>query len=584
MFLLAATRSPLLRRVGTLETQAAEVGDWHITTATDGTWSHTWLDGARRRVREAVAFDEGGGQLAFADAMYDPAASAIEVDHHFISGKALYYHRNADGEFFVSTHIALLRDAGVSLEEDRDRLPEFFIYRFITAPLTLFRGVRRLPRGSRLRVELTGQGCDLHESAPYVPHVDSQAPTERDGAARGSRDRVLAAVDQLRPVADRVSVLLSGGVDSSLLFRSAQRELGVSDSFAAGFPFETPKENEERQYSQSAAAAFGARHHYFEPTTEEYLRGVVTAIAATEEPLHHLQTVLLHLLFASDELGGQRVVICGDGADNLFGLSLHRWIQRWNRQPLLFGLASSAPVQPLLTAALRAMNRGGTFRDVLASRVSPNDIGHPMHVTWQADMSGSLSWVERHLHSTMHDVIANPVESLRPYGPHNTADMLALRSMTGDTLATQGLWSKVGEAAGHILHYPFNDAALTDYAFSLPWSLKSDPPKLVLRDAARLLDVPDFVLSRPKRGFGVRPERWALPGGVFEPLLSLAAAVYDERELRDLQTPEPLTAFTLWNAINHAIWRRLWIDGEPTDRLLGELDEAIGRRRLLAAS
>jgi asparagine synthetase B (glutamine-hydrolysing) len=155
--------------------------------------------------------------------------------------------------------------------------------------------------------------------------------------------------------------------------------------------------------------------------------------------------------------------------------------------------------------------------------------------------------------------------------------------MTGDTLATQGIWSKVGEAAGHILHYPFNDEPLTDYAFSLPWSLKSDPPKLVLRDAARLLDVPDFVLDRPKRGFGIRPERWAPPGGVFEPLLALATGVYEERDLRELQTAEPLRAFTLWNALNHAIWRRLWIDGEPVERLLGELDEAMERTTALAS-
>ena len=584
MFLLAATRSPLPHTVGTLDTHAVEQDDWHITTATDGTWSHAWPDGALRHVREAVACNEGGGQLAFIHASYDPARSAIEIDHHFISGKALYYHRSAIGEFFVSTHISLLRDAGVVLEEDSDRLPEFFIYRFITPPLTLFRGVRRLPRGSSLGVEITGAGCEVHESAPYIPRVDSPASADRDLAARESRDRVLAAVDQLRPVADRVSVLLSGGVDSSLLFRSAQRELGVSDSFASGFPFETPKENEERLYSQSAAHAFGARHHYFEPTTAEYLRGVVTAIAAAEEPLHHLQTVLLHLLFASDELGEERVVICGDGADNLFGLSLHRWIQRWNRQPLLFGLAARTPVQPVLAAALRAVNRGGTFREVLGSRVGPGDIAHPLHVTWQADMSGSIAWVEEHLGATMRDVIANPVDSLRPYGPRSTADVLALRSMTGDTLATQGVWSKVGEAAGHILHYPFNDAALTDYAFSLPWSLKSDPPKLVLRDAARLVDVPDFVLNRPKRGFGVRPERWALPGGVFEPLLALATDVYEEHDLRELQTAEPLSAFTLWNAINHAIWRRLWIDRDPVEQLLDELDEVMERRPLRAVS
>ncbi len=583
MFLLAVTRRPLPALAG-LATHASEANGWHVTAATDGLWSNHGLEGDRLRVREAVATDEGAEDLAFVDATFDLAQGSVEIEHHFISGKALYHHLNADGEFFASTHVRLLRDAGVTFEEDRARLPEFFIYRFVTPPLTLFRGIRRLSRGSSLSVRLTPQGCEVRESDPYVPRVNAPATDDRDRAARESRDRVLQAVGHLKPAADRVSVLLSGGVDSSLLFRSAQRELGVLDSFASGFPFEEPEQNEELRYSESAARAFGSQHHYFEPDTAAYLRGVVTAIAAAEEPLHHLQTVLLHLLFASDTLGKRRVVICGDGADNLFGLSLHRWIHRWNSRPLLFGVASHPAIRPLVDAALRAAGRGGTLRTVLASKVSPRELAHPQHVTWQADMSGSIAWVEQHLGASMRDVIANPVAVLRAYGTRSTSDVIALRSMTGDTLATQGIWSKVGEAGGHILHYPFNDAALTDYAFSLPWSLKSDPPKLVLRDAARLLDVPSFILERPKRGFGIQPERWALPGGVFEPLIGLATPVYEKRELRALQSGEPELAFTLWSAINHALWWRLWVNGEPVETLLGELDEALLRTPVPAVS
>ena len=41
----------------------------------------------------------------------------------------------------------------------------------------------------------------------------------------------------------------------------------------------------------------GAEHSYIEFTVEDYLRGFIEAIHVAEEPLHHLQSVLLYLLF-----------------------------------------------------------------------------------------------------------------------------------------------------------------------------------------------------------------------------------------------------------------------------------------------
>ena len=56
---------------------------------------------------------------------------------------------------------------------------------------------------------------------------------------------------------------------------------------------------------------------------------------------------------------------------------------------------------------------------------------------------------------------------------------------------------------------PFLDPALVEYVYRLPfdWKLRDGQTKLVLREAIADI-VPDWVLSRPKQGFGAPVVDW----------------------------------------------------------------------------
>jgi hypothetical protein len=88
--------------------------------------------------------------------------------------------------------------------------------------------------------------------------------------------------------------------------------------------------------------------------------------------------------------------------------------------------------------------------------------------------------------------------------------------------------------------------------------------------------VPEFVLSRPKRGFGIKAARWAGRGGALEPLLAAAMPVVGAPLLRRFQSADERQAMTLWSLINYAIWKRLLIAGEPAGTLRREVAEANG--------
>jgi hypothetical protein len=71
--------------------------------------------------------------------------------------------------------------------------------------------------------------------------------------------------------------------------------------------------------------------------------------------------------------------------------------------------------------------------------------------------------------------------------------------------------------------------------------------------------------------FGIHPDRWVKKGGVFEPLIPLASKVFDEKEIRKMQSTESKKAMTYWNMLNYAVWKRLCINDEPLEVLLEEL-------------
>ncbi len=101
--------------------------------------------------------------------------------------------------------------------------------------------------------------------------------------------------------------------------------------------------------------------------------------------------------------------------------------------------------------------------------------------------------------------------------------------------------------------------------------MKLTKPKGILRDVARQLEVPEFIIARPKSGFGIKRRSWAERGNIFEPLIPLASKVFDEEQIRSMQDSDREKAMTFWNILNYSIWKRLCINNESIEVLLEEL-------------
>jgi hypothetical protein len=137
----------------------------------------------------------------------------------------------------------------------------------------------------------------------------------------------------------------------------------------------------------------------------------------------------------------------------------------------------------------------------------------------------------------------------------------------------KSVWAKLGEARGRSIFCPFDSEEMADHAFALSWDLKLSRAKAVLQDVARLVQVPDIVIDRPKSGFGVQPRQLSARAGILEPFVPIAAKVFEVQTLREMQeSDDRKVAHTFWNVVNYAIWKRTAIDGDPVEALVEELE------------
>ena len=594
MFLLCVTRHSVAGGIDAPTVREAAVGGgWRVTVAADDWLSQADVSGGQTAVREAAPFDR---RILFAAASYSHDSGTLEVHKSLIGGRQVYYHLAPDGGFYCASHARLLRAAGVRLEDDPGRLPELFVYRYISPPRTLFKGIDQLLAGERLSFERDAGGSwrrtgrQLYAPPPPAPPASRNDPygPHSDRTRDALRDTML----DLAPARDKVHVLASGGLDSSILFKLAQTELGVKTSHSTSYPFETEGEDVEKRYALTAAEALGANHKFFVPTTPQFVRGVLDAVSLAEEPIVHTQSVLMLLMLRDGLPRGDGTVVVGQGADGAFGLRIHQTVEKVARfrrnRPRL-----SRVLETSLLAAQPAFNLPGVSRavrrtmsllrrdngviDIMPWRWGPGvPADDPRHVLRLLGHAGHETWARRRFGAGADRVFASRAESIAPYADRPVLDGISLLDYLSDVTVTQSIWSKFGESARKVVYYPFNAQPLLDSAFAAPWEVKLKEPKGVLRDVARKIGLPEFIITRPKANFNVNPSRWAVRGAVLEPLVPLAAKEFGWDEVRRMQGPYSRGAYTFWTMLNYAIWKRLFINGESIPSLLAEVEEHGG--------
>jgi asparagine synthase (glutamine-hydrolysing) len=257
----------------------------------------------------------------FAFALHERDSGRLVLARDRLGIKPLYLVALAGGLRFASSLPALLAAGDVDTAIDPEAL-HFYLHwhAVVPAPWTLLRGVRKLPPATLRIIEADGRQRDrVYWDPPYGTPEAERGLTFEDW-----RERVLGALRRAverRLVADvPVGVLLSGGVDSSLivglLAEAGQQGLAT---FSVGFESVAGEAGDEFRYSDLIARHFQTRHHKITVDSRaRLLPELAGCVRAMNEPMVSHDAIGFYLL--SEEVSKHvKVVQSGQGADEVFG-------------------------------------------------------------------------------------------------------------------------------------------------------------------------------------------------------------------------------------------------------------------------
>ncbi len=454
------------------------------------------------------AFARFNGQWALA--LWDNTTHRLVLARDRVGVRPLFACLHAGRLHFASEVKAIFAaDRSIPRRLDPAGLAEVFTFWTPVAPRTVFDSIFEIEPG-HARIYEGGQVADICYWCPEFPHADRPGFCGDVEAAAAVTRRALERATALRMLRADVPVgsYLSGGLDSSLVAALALRAKGAQfATFSLRFE---DAEYDESRYQHLMVERLGSEHHEVTVSRADIARVFPDVIAHAERPVLRTAPAPLYLLSKLVREAGIKVVLTGEGADEMFaGYDLFREgkVRRfWARQPhsewrpllleRLYPYLSRSPVAQQATARQFFGRNLASWRQPGFAHLTRWQTAAALHRLFSADMRETTGAFD-------------PIGSLLGTLPADFGQWsflaqdqyLEVRTLlSGYLLSAQG--DRMLMAHSVEGRFPFLDREVIDLAQSLPASFKLRvlDEKHVLKRASRDV-VPDEILRRKKQPY-----------------------------------------------------------------------------------
>lgn len=541
--------------------------------------------------------DHVNGMYAFS--LWDTRAQKLIIARDRFGEKPLYY-GSFDGRLiWASEPKALLAHPSATPELDLNALRHYVSFDYVPAPMSIYKGVSKLPAAHIMVVEngdlrvrrywdLT---WDAEADTPSYERGVPEALRGRDGSLGGNRgvhekarNRKEAAALELRDLlSDAVrmrlvsdvplGILLSGGIDSSTVAAFAtQHATERVKTFSIGF--------EEDSFDESQYARRVAKHldteHYEDKLSAATAGDLVSEIGEwLDEPMSDGSLIPTYLL-ARFVRKYVTVALGGDGGDELFaGYPMYYAHTVAARYSVIPAFVRSGLIEPLVNA-LPVSTDNMSFdykakRFVRAAHLDDVARHHSWFGSFSTDQHEQL-FARDVLAATEADIYAGVRKLLGPSDAKTVVERMQYADI--NYYLAEDILTKVDRAAMAVsleTRAPFLDPRVAQFAASIPleYKLSGKSGKVILKEAMKDL-LPDDILHRPKKGFGIPIAEW-LKGrlnSLMHEYLSaerlrsqgLFDADYVQRLIREHETAAASHHKELWTLLVFQLWNENFID------------------------
>jgi asparagine synthase (glutamine-hydrolysing) len=549
------------------------------------------------------------GDYAFA--IWDEEKKALFLARDRIGVKPLYFH-SGDACFLFGSEIKSIL-AHPLVARDVEPISMFHYLSFMTtpAPLTMFRGVYKLPAGFAMRVDMQGriEAWRYWDAVPgkgidpgQVAGLSEQAI--EDFYISGIRSRLEKAVDRRMMSDVPFGVFLSGGIDSStnvaLMSRLMDRPV---DSFTVGF-----KDHEhlnELDFARQVAREFKTNHHEILIDEKDMVGYLDQLIHHQDEPIADWVCVPLYFVSKLTRDNGVTVIQVGEGSDEQFCgyASYMGYLRLFHRYWTPFRQYLPGPLQTAAASVAKVAARVkpgfGVYADIVdrAARNREHFWSGAM-VFWdtmkrelvkaQADWSSSIPSSVRDsglipdgfLEADSYNIISSFLSEFDSVHPGRDALTRMIYNEFKLRLPELLLMrvDKITMSESLEARVPFLDHELVEFSMDIPekWKTRNGEAKYLLKKAVEDL-IPHDIIYRKKMGFGAPMADW-LRGGFGRQAESavlksalLARGLLDtghiERLFREHRDGRRDNSLYLWTLFNLTSWYDYWIDGQSSSRV-----------------
>lgn len=535
----------------------------------------------------------------FAFAVYDARNQERPILHLVrdrVGKKPLYISRANTGEWLFASEIrALMAHPAMTPEMDLTAFWHYLTFIVAPAPLTMFRGVFKIPAGWAVSIDHHGtaqafQYWDCQPDAKNVFRTKDLSETE----ATAELTHLLKQAVQRRMVSDvPFGVLLSGGVDSSLnvALMAELMDRPVS-TFTIGY--EGEEDTNEFKFAKRVSERYKTEHHEALINQRDAQEFLPKLVELQDEPIADNVCIPLYFLARLVKQSGTTVVQVGEGADeNFLG---YWWCDHYRRkEEELYGPAFLAGRQPFWR---KFFARAGSV--VSAASQEDLDILKRAQAGQELFWGGAVCWwgsLRQRLTSDptkFAQKVDCPIEGLLPASFEATDSHNVVRHylapLDGRLISPEVLQKitylemklrlsehllmrvdKLTMAHSIEARVPFLDPDVVDFAARLPleYKLNNGIGKAILKKAA----VPYLdhdIIYRTKQGFGAPMEKWFQDPEFGKRCL----AAWDRSEIRKMglidekyflgmlkgqMAGQGGYSFHLWTVLNAVLWHESWV-------------------------
>ncbi|MBI1393461.1 MAG: asparagine synthase (glutamine-hydrolyzing) [Alphaproteobacteria bacterium] len=523
----------------------------------------------------------------FAIVLWDASERRIFAGRDRLGIKPLYYAQIESDLVFASEIKAMSGHPGFRAQMNDLACLDILNVLATPAPMTLFEGVFKLAPGEYLTAQPGGPAKKVRWWTP--PETPASTSTSFDQAVDQVGARLKEAVRIRIAKEVETSVLLSGGVDSSLLLALASESGAKLRAFTAAFVGDPLNESAP---AAEISARFGLGHDVIEIEEDKAMAGTLALMEAMDEPVADWACIPLDYLAGAVHSAGVKVALVGEGADELF-CGYDAW-GNFIRERRVWSAISAAGRLGFGASIIVAAR--------LASRALPLErIG----LVGALDVAGAVAGGQGRFRSGAESFRPLQAERLLrrgwaartpPADPASGANFFEpLGKRFGTPAASSELSAqerfvrmrardlgfrlpelllmrvdKVTMAHSVEARVPFLDHLLVEETLSLPADvvLAKGGTKPIIKAVARQY-LPDHIVDRPKIGLGAPMAKWLrgpfgmevrdiLASEAADPGSPFDGAAVDALLLRHRRDERDYSAY-LWPIVNIALWRRKWL-------------------------